>query len=102
MTHPFSDEKYIKGIAALKNNKAAGREDILVEQLKHLGPKANKWLHPMLNVCMLHRKQDPQDMETIQDYRHTQARERFRDSEELQTNLHLMPYVQAIRTNDSK
>ena len=31
---------------------------------------------------MLNRKQDPQDMETIQDYRHTQARERLRDSED--------------------
>ena len=30
---------------------------------------------------MIHRKQDPQDMETIQYYRHTQARERLRDSE---------------------
>ena len=52
--------------------------------------------------CMLHRKQDPQDMETIQDYRHTQARERLRNSEELQTNLPLMPYVQTSRTNDYK
>ena len=43
---------------------------------------------------MLHRKQDPQDMETIQDYRHTQARERLRDSKELQTNLPLISYVQ--------
>ena len=51
---------------------------------------------------MLHRKQDPQDMETIQDYRHSLARERLRDSEELQTNLPLMSYVQTIRTNDSK
>ena len=51
---------------------------------------------------MLHRKQDPQDMETIHDYRHTQPRERLRNSEELQTNLPLMPYVQTLRTNDSK
>ena len=51
---------------------------------------------------MLHRKQDPQDMETIQDYRHTKARERLRDSEELQTNLPLIPYVQTLQTNDSK
>ena len=51
---------------------------------------------------MLHRKQNPQDMETIQNYCHTQARERFRDSEELPTNLALFPFVQTIRTNDSK
>ena len=51
MGHPFSEEEYRKGIAALKNNKAAGRNYVLVEQLKHLGPKANKWLHTMLSVC---------------------------------------------------
>ena len=51
---------------------------------------------------MLHRKQDPQDMEIIQDYHHTQARERLRNSEELQTNFPLMPYVQTLRMNDSK
>ena len=55
----LSEEEYRKGIAALKNNKAAGIGDILVEQLKNLGPKAHKWLHTMLNslhssmiVCM--------------------------------------------------
>ena len=37
----FSEEEYRKGIAALKNNKAAGIDDILVEQLKNLGPKAH-------------------------------------------------------------
>ena len=51
---------------------------------------------------MLHRKQDPQDMGTIQDYRHTQASERLRDSEELQSNLPLNLYVQTLQTNDSK
>ena len=56
MAHPFSEEEYIKGIAALKNNKAAGRDDVLVEQLKHLRPKANKWLHTMLNVCFTGNK----------------------------------------------
>ena len=38
MVYPFSEGEYNKGVAALKNNKAAGRDDILVEQLKHLGP----------------------------------------------------------------
>ena len=36
--YPFSEGEYNKGVAALKNNKAAGRDDILVEQLKHIGP----------------------------------------------------------------
>ena len=34
MAHPFSEEEYKKGVTALKNNKAAGRDDVLVEQLK--------------------------------------------------------------------
>ena len=42
--YPFSEGKYNKGVASLKNNKAAGRDDILVEQLNHLGPKAYNWL----------------------------------------------------------
>ena len=38
------------------NNKAAGRDDVLVEQLKHLDPKANKRLHTMLNACFTGNK----------------------------------------------
>ena len=49
----FSEEEYRKGIASLKNNKTAGIDDILVEQLKNLGPKAHKWLHTMLNTCFI-------------------------------------------------
>ena len=56
MAHPFSEEEYKKGIAALKNNKAADRDDVLVEQLKHLGQKDNKWLHTMLDVCFTGNK----------------------------------------------
>ena len=55
MAHPFSEEEYKKGIAALKNNKAAGRDDVLVEQLNNLGQKANKCLQ-MLNVCFTGNK----------------------------------------------
>ena len=52
----FSEEEYRKGIAALKNNKAAGIDDILMEQLKNRGPKAHKWLHTMLNTCFIENK----------------------------------------------
>ena len=52
----FSEEEYRKGIAALKNNKAAGIDNLLVEQLKNLGPKAHKWLHTMLNTCFIENK----------------------------------------------
>ena len=56
MAHSFCEEEYKKGIAALKNNKTAGRDDVLVELLKHLGQMANKWLHTMLNVCFTGNK----------------------------------------------
>ena len=52
----FSEEEYRKGIAAPKNNKAEGIYDILVEELKNLGPKAHKWLHAMLNTCFIENK----------------------------------------------
>ena len=87
----FSEEEYRKAIAALKNNKAAGIDDILVEQLKNLGHKAHKWLH-----TMLHREQDPQGMEAIKVYRHIEANEGLSDSEELQTNIPPVPHLQAI------
>ena len=54
MAHPLSEEEYRKGITELKNNKAAGKHDVLVEQLKHPGPKANKWLHTMLLLLSTH------------------------------------------------
>ena len=54
--YPFSKGEYNKGVAALKNNKAAGRDDILVEQLKHLGPKAHKWLLTMINIGFMENK----------------------------------------------
>ena len=34
---------------------------------------------------LIHRQQDPNNMETIQDYRHTETRERLSNSEELPT-----------------
>ena len=56
MVFPFSKEDYRKGIATLKNNKAAGIDGVPVEQLKNLGPKTHKWLLPMLNNCFTHNK----------------------------------------------
>ena len=98
MEHPFSEEEYKKGIAALKNNKAAGRDDVLVEQLKHLGQKANKWLHTMLNICFTGNEIP----KIWRQSRIIAILKPGKDSEELQTNLPLMPYVPTLRTNDSK
>ena len=39
MGYPSSEEEYKRGIAALKNNKAAGKDDVRVEQLNNIGPK---------------------------------------------------------------
>ena len=56
MVSPFSEDEYRKGVATLKNNKAAGRDDVLVEQVKNLGPNAHKWLFAMLNNCFIDNK----------------------------------------------
>ena len=42
MLYPFSEEEYRKTVAILKNNKASGRDDVLVEQLKNLGAKCTQ------------------------------------------------------------
>ena len=88
----FSEEKYRKGIAALKNNKAAGIDDILVEQLKNLGHKAHKWLHTMRNTCFIENK-----IPNI--WRQSKIiaiLKPGKDSEELQTNIPPVPHLQAI------
>ena len=56
MVSAFSEEEYRKGIAALKYNKASGIDDVLVEQLKNLGPRAHKWLQTMLSKCLTENK----------------------------------------------
>ena len=50
---------------------------------------------------LLHRQQDPNNIETIQDYRHTETREKLSNSEELPTYIALVPNVQTLRKNDS-
>ena len=42
-----------------ENNNAAGIDDVLVEQLKHIGPKAHRLLHSMLNTCLTENKIPP-------------------------------------------
>ena len=51
VVYPFNEEGYNKGIAVLKNGNAAGLYDVLVEQLKNIGPESLKWLHAMPNKC---------------------------------------------------
>ena len=60
--YPFSEGEYNNGVAALNNNKAAGRYDILVEQLKHLGPVVVRLPRPMEGIfrsfqnCQFHHR----------------------------------------------
>ena len=56
MVYPFCEEEYRRGIATLKNNKVAGIDEVLVEQLNNLGPKTHKWLLAMLNNCYTQNK----------------------------------------------
>ena len=56
MVYPFIEEEYKKGVALLKNNKAAGRDNVLVEQLKNLGPKAHRCLLTRLNKFFMENK----------------------------------------------
>ena len=66
-TSPNNKRRCLKGLpvhrrriqqrsGSLKNNRAAGTDDILVEQLKHVGPKSHKWLLTMLNICFMENK----------------------------------------------
>ena len=99
MAHPFSEEEYRSGRAALKNNKAAGRDDVLVEQLKHLGPNANKWLHTMINVCFTGNKIP----KIWRQFKIIAILKPGKDSaipKKTQTILPLMPYLQIIRRNE--
>ena len=56
LVYQFTEVEYRKEIATLKNNKAADIEDVLVEQLKHIGPRAHRWLHSMVNMCFTEKK----------------------------------------------
>ena len=51
-TRPFNMNDLRNAIKSMKSNKAAGLDDILCEQIKHLGPVALQWLLDMLNHCL--------------------------------------------------
>ena len=52
----FSEEEYRKCIAALIYNKAAGIDDVLMKQIKNLGPRAHRWLLTLLRKCLTQNK----------------------------------------------
>ena len=55
----------------INKDKKAGRDDVLVEQLKIIGPKAKVAAGSAQQ--MIHGKYDPNHMETVPEYRHTEA-----------------------------
>ena len=98
MVYPFSEAEYRKGVTILKNNKASGRDDVLVEQLKNLGPKAHRWLLTMLKKCFMENK-----IPTLwRQFKIIAILKPGKDSKELQTNTPLVSYVKTQRKNDTE
>ena len=56
LVYTFSEEEYRKGIAAPKNRKAAGIDNVLVKKLNNLAPTLHNWLLDMLNKCYTENK----------------------------------------------
>ena len=52
----FSEEVYIKVLAAPKYNKVACIDNVLVEQLKNIGHRGHKWLLTILSKCLTENK----------------------------------------------
>ena len=53
---PFTMEEVMKGIKILKNNKYAGLDGMLCEQIKHIGLKALFWLKEMMSNMLVSKK----------------------------------------------
>ena len=56
LVYSFPEEEYRHGIAALNNGKAAGIDEVLVEQLNNLGLTSHKRLLDMLNNLFTENK----------------------------------------------
>ena len=52
LTSPFLMEDLLHGVKALKNNKEAGLDDMLCEQMKHFGEATLRWLLQMMNSIL--------------------------------------------------
>lgn len=45
----FSDEEVYNALKSVKNGKAAGKDEILPEFLKNLGPRSIRWIAKLAN-----------------------------------------------------
>ena len=52
LTSPFLMEDLLHGVKALKNNKAAGLDDMVCEEIKHFGEATLRWLLQMMNSIL--------------------------------------------------
>jgi len=57
-SRPLSEEELNDGIKSMKNGKAAGLDNIFVEEVKHFGPKTKNWILQFFNNCH-HQKKIP-------------------------------------------
>ena len=96
LTSPFLMEDLLHGVKALKNNKAAGLDDMLCEQIKHFGEATLRWLLQMMN-SILKDTYIPKAMEEVKSDRHPQTRKRLYIAKELQTNLTVVSHIQVVR-----
>ena len=55
-TRPFTEEELNTRIKSLKNGKAIGLDNISVEEIKHFGLKARKWLLQFFNNFLFQQK----------------------------------------------
>lgn len=53
---PFTIEELEAAMHCMKDNKAAGLDDIRVEQIKRFGPDTKKWILKLLNNCLSSRQ----------------------------------------------
>ena len=94
---PFKRRRVQKSSGITKYNKSAGRNDVLVEQLKNIGPKAHMRLLAMLNKCFMENKH----METVPEYRHTEAWERLKFQRAID-HIPCVSDVQTLRKNNTE
>lgn len=52
LDEPFTMPEYVSAVNTMKQNKAAGPDDIRTEQIKQFGPVTNKWILDLFNNIM--------------------------------------------------
>lgn len=52
LEEPFTMNELIDGVSRMKNNKAAGLDDLRTEQIKYFGSETMKWILNLFNKCV--------------------------------------------------